>query len=101
MNPVIERKTAEYKTWKQKASYYSYGLGIDLSSEMIKVATHKRPHLHFQVGDIEHLQLAESFDYVVMVDLVEHLSNLRGTFQNLAQIFVPSTIGISSSANPL
>jgi len=79
----------------------SYGLGIDLSPEMIKVARQKRPHLQFEVGDIEEMRLSESFDFVVMVDLVEHLANLRGTFENLARIVGPETIVVSSSANPL
>jgi SAM-dependent methyltransferase len=79
----------------------SYGLGIDLSPEMITVARQKRPHLHFDVGDIEHLSLKEPFDFIVMVDLVEHLSNLGGTFQNLARILPPGATLVSSSANPL
>jgi SAM-dependent methyltransferase len=79
----------------------SYGLGIDLSPEMVAVARQKRPHLSFQVGDIEHLRLTETFDYVVMVDLVEHLSNLQGSLENLGRLLGPDTIGVSSSANHL
>jgi len=79
----------------------SYGLGIDLSPEMVAVARQKRPHLRFEVGDIEHLNLADSFDFAVMVDLVEHLSHLKGAFTNLSRILGPDTVAISSSANPL
>jgi len=79
----------------------SVGLGIDLSPEMIAVAREKRPHLRFEVGDIERLRLTESFDYIVMVDLVEHVSNLRGAFDNLARMAGPETTVVSSSANPL
>ena len=79
----------------------SYGVGIDLSPGMVAVARQKRPNLRFEVGDIEHLALKESFDYVVMVDLVEHLSNLQGSFENLARILSPDTVLVSSSANPL
>jgi SAM-dependent methyltransferase len=79
----------------------SYGLGIDLSPEMVAVARQKRPHLRFEVGDVEHLSLSDSFDYVVMVDLVEHLSSLSGSFKNLGHILKPGTIIVSSSANPL
>jgi 2-polyprenyl-3-methyl-5-hydroxy-6-metoxy-1,4-benzoquinol methylase len=79
----------------------SYGVGIDLSPEMVAVARQKRPHLHFETGDIEHLALKETFDYVVMVDIVEHLSNLRGSFKNLGKILKPGTVLVSSSVNPL
>ncbi len=79
----------------------SYGVGIDLSPEMITVARQKRPHLHFETGDIEHLALKETFDYVVMVDIVEHLSNLRGSFENLGKILKSGTVLVSSSVNPL
>jgi len=79
----------------------SYGLGIDLSPEMIAVARQKRPTLRFEVGDIEHLSLQETFDYIVMVDIVEHLSSLEGSFKNLARILGPETVLVSSSANPL
>lgn len=79
----------------------SYGLGIDISPEMIAYARQKRPHLQFEVADIEQLQMPQPFDYVVLVDLVEHLCNLEGSFRNLWNILPPKTIIISSSVNPL
>jgi ubiquinone/menaquinone biosynthesis C-methylase UbiE len=79
----------------------SHGLGIDLSPEMVAVARQKRPHLRFEVGDIEHLRLSEPYDYVVMVDLVEHVRSLPAVLQNLGRILGPETVLISSSANPL
>jgi ubiquinone/menaquinone biosynthesis C-methylase UbiE len=79
----------------------SYGLGIDLSDGMIAVAKQKRPHLNFAVGDIEMLQLQESFDHIVIVDLVEHLANLPNAFRQLGRILPNGATLVSSSANPL
>ena len=65
----------------------SFGLGIDLSEGMIQVAKSKRPHLNFAVADIAHLELKESFDHVVMVDLAEHLADLPGALRQLGRLF--------------
>ncbi|MCB4755529.1 MAG: class I SAM-dependent methyltransferase [Elusimicrobia bacterium] len=78
-----------------------FGLGIDISPKMIETARRNYPHLQFRVGDIDNLILKETFDFVVMVDLVEHLSNLETSFNKLAETIPPHTTLISSSANPL
>jgi ubiquinone/menaquinone biosynthesis C-methylase UbiE len=77
------------------------GLGIDLSANMIAVARTKRPHLRFEVGDVESLELHDPVDHIVMVDLVEHLANLPNAFHHLANILPPQATLVSSSANPL
>jgi 2-polyprenyl-3-methyl-5-hydroxy-6-metoxy-1,4-benzoquinol methylase len=79
----------------------SYGVGIDLSFEMIAVARQKRPQYRFEVGDIEFLNLTEPFDYIVMVDIVEHLADLPSVFRRLSSILPHGTMLVSSSANPL
>ncbi len=79
----------------------SYGLGIDLSPEMIAFAKKKRPHLHFETGDICNFTLAHAFDFAVMVDLVEHVPDLLGCFTHLAKVLPPETLVLCSSANPL
>jgi 2-polyprenyl-3-methyl-5-hydroxy-6-metoxy-1,4-benzoquinol methylase len=79
----------------------STGLGIDISPKMIQVANKNYPHLRFEARDVETLVLNEEFDFVVMVDLVEHLSNVENTFRNLANNISDKTVVISSSINPI
>ncbi len=79
----------------------SYGLGVDISTEMVSRARQRRPHLNFMVADAETLALAETFDFVVMVDLVEHLGGLEAFFANLGRVLAPGTVVVSSSINPL
>jgi len=51
-------------------------LGIDLSTEMIKLATKNVPSATFQVGDIRNLSgLANDFDAVIAAFSIVHLSN--------------------------
>lgn len=59
----------------------SYGLGIDLTQEMISVAMKKEPELHFEVGDPEQIRFSETFDYIIVQnisDTVDALSLLQG-----------------------
>lgn len=79
----------------------SVGFGIDVSAAMIDEARRLRPSFRFSVGRIENLQIPESVDFIVMVDLVEHLPDLKAAFQGLARVVPKGTMVISTSANPL
>ena len=60
------------------------GLGIDFSSEMVSQARESFPELEFQVGDIECLgDLAETFDYIILSDVIGLLLDIEETFQGL------------------
>ena len=50
----------------------SIGIGVDISSEMIRLAQKKYPHHTFYTMNDEQLSLKQKFDYVVMSDLVGH-----------------------------
>jgi SAM-dependent methyltransferase len=52
----------------------AYGLGIDFSDAMLGIASQRFPHLHFFNGDVENLELNETFDYVIISDLF-HISH--------------------------
>ena len=69
----------------------SRGMGIDISSEMVKIAQAKHPHLQFEVEDVENLQLSETFDYVVMTGVIGHLEDIQSAFQNLRKVCRPDT----------
>ena len=53
----------------------AYGLGLDLSPAMVRLASVRFPHLRFRIGDADGLDVGEPFDFVLMVDVLEHLSD--------------------------
>ncbi|HEY7678155.1 MAG TPA: class I SAM-dependent methyltransferase, partial [Candidatus Methylomirabilis sp.] len=67
------------------------GLGIDLSGEMVRIAREKYPHLEFRTGDSEALDLDESFDYVILSDLVGVLEDIWMAFRELRRVVRPDT----------
>ncbi|MFH1812266.1 MAG: bifunctional class I SAM-dependent methyltransferase/glycosyltransferase family 2 protein [Pseudomonadota bacterium] len=68
------------------------GLGLDLSPAMIDRARRKHPGLRFEVMDAEQLDLGgETFDVVVMADLVGELHDLWAAFRALRKVVRPHT----------
>lgn len=65
----------------------SYGLGIDISGQMVRLAAQKYPHLHFRQMAAEHLELpGEPFDVIVLSDLVGYLYDIRLVFERLRPV---------------
>src|SRR4051812_28825467 len=46
------------------------GVGIDVSSEMIKIARNRHPELEFHAADAAEFQSDEQFDCIILSDLV-------------------------------
>ena len=67
------------------------GLGIDISPKMIEVAREKFPHLEFETGDFEDLQIEEKFDYVVSVETIGHVDDIQLAFKELHKVCKPET----------
>ncbi|MBW1849196.1 MAG: glycosyltransferase [Deltaproteobacteria bacterium] len=67
------------------------GLGIDISPKMIEVARKKFPHLEFETGDFEDLQIGEKFDYVVSVETIGHVDDIQLAFKELHKVCKPET----------
>jgi len=85
----------------------SYGLGIDISQEMVRIAQSKykdSPNIKFLAGAIEQLTSflpLESFDYIYMADVIEHLEDVSSTVKDINRIAGFDTKLIISMANPL
>ena len=77
----------------------SYGVGIDFSEEMIKVAKESFPQYKFIVDDIEELQLNEKFDYIIMSDLTMSLWDVQKAFQCLSNVCHDKTKIVISNYN--
>lgn len=75
------------------------GVGIDISSNMVRVARERYPHLDFRVDNLEDLQLDEKFDYIVISDLLGFLYDVQRSLENLRRVCSPRTRIVISHYN--
>jgi len=78
----------------------SRGVGIDVSGEMIKIARDKYPGHEFICSDIENLDLDEKFDFILMIDLVDHVSDLVSLLKTVRKFCHPTTKIVVTTINP-
>jgi ubiquinone/menaquinone biosynthesis C-methylase UbiE len=76
------------------------GVGIDLSPGMVEIASSKYPGLNFLVADAETLDLGETFEFVIVPDVIEHLSDVSATFRSIRRHCGPGSRVIVTSVNP-
>ncbi len=62
----------------------SVGVGIDVSPRMVELARRRHPELRFEVAAGEELDLGETFDYVVLSDLVPFVHDLLALLERAA-----------------
>jgi len=62
------------------------GVGIDFSYEMTKAATVKYPKLKFQLMDAHRLEFKETFDYVILSNLVGYTEDIWQVFRQLRSV---------------
>jgi SAM-dependent methyltransferase len=79
----------------------SRGLGVDISPAMVKIAAAKFPSLSFRVADAEAFAPGETFDYVIVPDVVEHLSDAAAMFRSARKGCHAGTRVIVTCVNPL
>ncbi|MDH3575954.1 MAG: class I SAM-dependent methyltransferase, partial [Desulfobacteraceae bacterium] len=76
------------------------GVGIDFSQEMVRIARKRYPHLEFRTADIEKIEsYGETFDVLIMSDVVGHLMDIEETFRQLHIFCRPDTRIIVSYYN--
>jgi SAM-dependent methyltransferase len=68
-----------------------YGLGVDFSSVMVSRARNRHPNLQFQVSDVHNFDCRETFDYIILSDLVNDLWDVQRVFAVAAQHSHPGT----------
>lgn len=73
----------------------SYGVGIDISEEMVAIAGETYPDLHFVAGDIEISRnlgkLDGPFDVIVLSDTIGMLDDIEATLASLRRLCKPET----------
>ncbi|MGD0577805.1 MAG: glycosyltransferase [Bryobacteraceae bacterium] len=63
------------------------GIGIDISTEMVRLASSKHPNLEFHRMAAEHVDLGgERFDYIILSDLVGFLYDIHLVFERLRSV---------------
>jgi SAM-dependent methyltransferase len=67
------------------------GVGIDISPKTLEIARSRYPDLTFLEGDAEDLPLSETFDYVILSDLVGYLEDVQQAFEELQKVCHPRT----------
>ena len=72
------------------------GVGIDLSEAMIEAAKERAqrkqlPHLEFHQADIETNRITETFDYIILSDVVGNLLDIQIALENLQPACTGST----------
>ncbi len=67
----------------------SVGVGIDFSGEMVRRAASKFPHLLFVRADAHEFELSETFDVVILSDLINELWDVEVAFRRLQHVTGP------------
>lgn len=61
----------------------SRGVGIDFSPAMIDLARERHPELHFHLADAAQFQTDETFDYIVLSDVVNDLDDVQQVLEHV------------------
>jgi SAM-dependent methyltransferase len=69
----------------------SAGVGVDFSPEMIKIASARHPSLNFVHADAHQLDIKETFDVIILSDLVNDLWDVQQVFHAAASLAKPQT----------
>lgn len=68
-----------------------YGVGIDFSSRMIEQAQLKHPDIKFLQMDAHNIQLDETFDWIIMSDLINDIWDLQTVLTQVINLSSPKT----------
>jgi SAM-dependent methyltransferase len=69
----------------------SRGVGVDFSTEMIRLARERHPQLTFVTQDVHGLDVAGPFDVVILSDLVNDLWDVQAVLERVRSVCTPSS----------
>jgi len=69
----------------------SLGVGVDFSGKMIAAAHEKYPQLRFILADAHQLDLAETFDVIILSDLVDDVWDVEAILKQVPKLCTPVT----------
>ena len=67
------------------------GLGVDFSPAMIRQAAARHPEIEFRATDVDDLDVRETFDVILLLDVIGHLLDVESTLKNLRRFCEPHT----------
>lgn len=79
----------------------SLGVGVDFSGKMIQAARERYPSLAFICADVHEIPLSESFDVILLSDLVNDLWDVQTVLENIRHLCHPGTRVIVNFYNNL
>lgn len=77
------------------------GVGVDFSREMIRVATERHPELRLIESDVHSVDIDETFDVVILSDLVNDLWDVQTVLQKVRGLCHPRSRVIVNSYSRL
>jgi len=69
----------------------SYGMGVDLSPQMIEAAQKKYPSMQFYTGIIQDIPIEQKFDYIILSGLIGELEDIQNFLETLKKFCTPDT----------
>lgn len=69
----------------------AHGVGVDFSPAMLEHARALHPGLHFVEADAHDLDLGETFDFILLSDLVNDLWDVQAVLERVARLCEPGT----------
>lgn len=79
----------------------SYGVGLDISGEMVKIAQKKFLKYLFITAKAENIPFHEKFEYIILSDVIGNLEDVQKTFEELHKVSSEETRIIISYYNYL
>lgn len=79
----------------------SRGVGVDFSPRMVARGESRHPELKIVLSDVQELKLEETFDYVILSDLVNDLWDVQALFDRIAPLCESGTRIIINSYSRL
>jgi SAM-dependent methyltransferase len=77
------------------------GVGVDFSPQNVELARSRHPDLEFVEADVHELEMSETFDYVVISDLVNDLWDIQNVLEQVTKLCRPDTRIILNFFNKL
>ena len=69
----------------------SVGVGVDFSQKMVDRGKLKHPHLKFLVADAVEFDIDETFDVIILSELINDVWDVQAIFKNLQKFCTPRT----------
>lgn len=67
------------------------GVGVDFSADMLAIARKRHPDLRFVQADVHDLALGDTFDYIILSDVINDVWDVQRVFEQICRHSGPHT----------